>query len=52
MESRLKHLETKTEMLARLELQAKLMVQKIGREEVEEHKQKEEVKQGITGSSQ
>ena len=44
MESRLKELETKTEVLARLELQAKLMARKIGREKVEEHKQKEVVK--------
>ena len=40
MESRLKELETKTEVLARLELQAKLVARKIGREKMEEHKQK------------
>ena len=40
MESRLKELETKTKVVARLEVQAKLMARKIGREKVEEHKQK------------
>ena len=40
LESRLKEDETKTEIVARLELQAKLMARKIGREKVEEHKQK------------
>ena len=45
MESSLKELETKTEVVATLELQAKLMAQTIGREKVEEHKQKEVVKQ-------
>ena len=39
-ESRLKEHETKTEIVARLELQAKLVARKIGREKVEEHKQK------------
>ena len=41
----LKELETKTEVVARLELQAKSMAQKIVREKVEEHKHKEVVKQ-------
>ena len=41
LESRLKEHETKTEVVARLELQAKSMAQKIVQEKVEEHKQKE-----------
>ena len=44
MESRLIDLETKTEVVARLELQAKTMAQKIVRDKVEEHKQKDIVK--------
>ena len=38
LESRLKEHETKTEVVARLELQAKSMAQKIVQEKVEEHR--------------
>ena len=38
LESRLKEDETKTEVVARLELQAKSMAQKIVQEKVEEHR--------------
>ena len=38
--------------MARLELQAKSMAEKMVREKVEEHKQKEIVKQGELESSQ
>ena len=40
-ESRLKEHDTKTEIVARLELQAKSMARKVVQEKVEEHKQKE-----------
>ena len=40
----MKELETKTEAVARLELQAKSIAQKIVREKVEEHKHKKDVK--------
>ena len=43
--SRLKELETITEVVARLELQARSMAEKIVREKMEEHKQKEVAKQ-------
>ena len=41
LESRLKEDETKTEVVARLELEAKSMTRKVIQEKVEEHKQKE-----------
>ena len=44
LESRLKELETKVEVVLRIELQAKSMTEKLVRKKVEEHKQKEIVK--------
>ena len=41
LESRLKEDATKTEVVARLELEAKSMARKVVQEKVEEHKQKE-----------
>ena len=41
LESRLKEDETKTEIVARLELQANSMARKVVHEKVEEHKRKE-----------
>ena len=40
----LKELETKVEVVLRIEVQAKSMAEKLVREKVEEHKQKEIVK--------
>lgn len=45
LELRLEELETKAEVVAKLELQAKSMAEKMVKEKVEEHNQKEVVKQ-------